>query len=853
MSTETQEITAAIKPDWSRRFEISLYVTVVGALLVTAFYAPGLIRFWPFSVTEIVHRIAPLFLISLFIAHGLEVFVTAVCAAKEQYSRDTAMSSAGIRFLGAAVLVLELTGCGGGATSIPSINPPNAPTQTAFGVLGNGAVSAIVPHGGVTYIGGNFDELAAITGAFARLDAVTAKRIAPLAETQGGEVRTSVPDGNGGFYIGGTFIIVGGNTRSKIAHILANGSVDANFNPALPLQDAVVNALAISGDGSTLYVGGGFDFIGGQTRHNLAAVNAVNGTVTNFNPAGLGTDGQVFALEVSGTQVYVGGQFAHLGGQMRNGLAKVAGTTGGDLGWIPNPTLGAGGGVIFAIKVSGDSVYAGGVFTSIGGQQRTNLAKLSATTGAADAGFAPNPNDVVMALAVSATTVYVGGAFNNISGQARPLLARLDAATGALNPFNAQLVPTDGVRALAITGGDLYVGGFLTQVGGQPRSALAKVDSTSGALRAFDAGVGDFDPVASVKTIAVNGTRVYVGGDIGFVNRVTRHGIAALDANGIPTAFNPDAGPGGPNTFNDVSAIAVTNNAIYLGGNFTTMGGQPRNRIAKVSFDGTLDPNFNPNATGGNIPGVDAIVVTGSDVYVGGDFSTIGGQPRLDLAKLNPATGLVDGGRQSFDPDPLDGINPSRVRALAVSGDAVYVGGDLTTIRGQSRNKLAKISGTTGDVDVQFDAHVSGGSNVGPDIFGIVLARSTLFVVGDFSSIGGAARNNVAALNPPTGAEVTGFNPNVTGGQRPQVFAIVVTDDEVYIGGSFLAVRGQSQGQTARRSKTAALTPCTPRIRALPGEGLALAVANSTLYAGGLFFEMDGRPRMKYAQFTEMQ
>ena len=76
MSTVTQEI-IAIKPDWSRRFEISLYLIVVGALLVTAFYAPGLIRFWPFSVMEIGHRIAPLFLISLFIERGLEVFVTA--------------------------------------------------------------------------------------------------------------------------------------------------------------------------------------------------------------------------------------------------------------------------------------------------------------------------------------------------------------------------------------------------------------------------------------------------------------------------------------------------------------------------------------------------------------------------------------------------------------------------------------------------------------------------------------------------------------------------------------------------------------------------------------------------------
>jgi hypothetical protein len=76
MSTVTQEI-IAIKPDWSRRFEISLYLTVVGALLVTALYAPGVIRFWPFSVMEIVHRIAPLFLIALFIERCLEVFVTA--------------------------------------------------------------------------------------------------------------------------------------------------------------------------------------------------------------------------------------------------------------------------------------------------------------------------------------------------------------------------------------------------------------------------------------------------------------------------------------------------------------------------------------------------------------------------------------------------------------------------------------------------------------------------------------------------------------------------------------------------------------------------------------------------------
>ncbi len=736
-----------------------------------------------------------------------------------------------------------------GRTVGAALAPSVVPMQSAFSMLGNGGIGVIVPHDNVTYIGGNFDELAAITGAFSRLDAVSARRIAPLVETQGGEVRASVPDGAGGFYIGGTFNRVGGVARARIAHILADGSLDPNFNPGVPGQNSAVNALAVSSDSSLVYVGGAFDLIGGQVRHNLAAVQAGTGTVTSFDPAGLGTDGQVFALEVAGTQVYVGGQFQKLGGQVRNGLAKVEATTGGDLGWSPNPTFNGGGGLIFAIEASGDSVYVGGVFTAVGGEPRTHLARVSASSGAAIPGFAPNPDDAVFSLALSGSRLYAGGDFNTITGLSRPALAQLDAGTGALSRFDADLPATDSVRAIALSGTGLFAGGFLTSAGGQARTALAKVDASTGALHPFDASIGDFDATVSVKTLSVVGTSVYVGGDLSFVNKVTRHGIAALDSDGVPTAFNPDAGPSG--TFNDVSAIAIRDNAIYLGGNFTTLGGQPRNRIAKVRLDGSLDPNFNPNATGGNIPGIDAIVVTSTDVYVGGDFSSIGGQPRIDLAKLNPTTGLVDGGRQSFDPDPLNGIDPSRVRALVVNGDAVYVAGDFTTIGGQSRAKLAKISGTTGDADVQFNANVSGGSTVGPGVFDVELANSTLYVAGDFSSIGGAARNNVATLNPLTGAEVTGFNPNVTGGTRPQVHEIVVTTDEVYIGGSFTQVGGQPQGQIARLSKTGTLTPFDPKVSDQPGAVLALAISNTMLYTGGLFYEMDGRPRLAYAQFAQ--
>jgi hypothetical protein len=76
MSTVTEGI-GQFKPAGSKPVQILMYVTLVGALAGTAFYAPGLIRFWPFSAAEFVPRFFPLFLISLFIERAIEVFVSA--------------------------------------------------------------------------------------------------------------------------------------------------------------------------------------------------------------------------------------------------------------------------------------------------------------------------------------------------------------------------------------------------------------------------------------------------------------------------------------------------------------------------------------------------------------------------------------------------------------------------------------------------------------------------------------------------------------------------------------------------------------------------------------------------------
>ena len=99
-----------------------------------------------------------------------------------------------------------------------------------------------------------------------------------------------------------------------------------------------------------------------------------------------------------------------------------------------------------------------------------------------------------------------------------------------------------------------------------------------------------------------------------------------------------------------VTALAVqADGKIVVGGWFTTLGGQPRNYIGRLNADGTLDTTFNPGADGY----VSALAVQeDGKIVVGGDFTTLGGQTRHAIGRLN-ADGTLD---TTFNP----GGGPSR-------------------------------------------------------------------------------------------------------------------------------------------------------------------------------------------------
>ena len=128
-------------------------------------------------------------------------------------------------------------------------------------------------------------------------------------------------------------------------------------------------------------------------------------------------------------------------------------------------------------------------------------------------------------------------------------------------------------------------------------------------------------------------------------------------------------------------------------------------------------------------------------ILVGGFFTSIGGQPRNHIARLDPTTGLAD----SFDPNA-----DSEVFSIAVQADGkILAGGDFTaSIGGQTRNRIARLDPTTGLAD-SFDPNAKARDPAVASI--VVQADGKILVGGFFLSIGGQTRNSIARLDPTTG------------------------------------------------------------------------------------------------------
>ncbi len=691
----------------------------------------------------------------------------------------------------------------------------------------DGPVRALTVISNTVYLGGDFTYVGPATGGFGMLDPASGTALGRFPWVDG-SVYSAVPDNAGGWFIAGDFTSVGEVLRANIAHLLADNSVDPSWAPAVsgsietlltsgdmlylggeftkingqtrnriaalvrttgeltawnPNANQLVNALVASG--SNIYAGGNFSTIGGKSRTRLACLDTETGLATDWSP---GANNAVSCLALSGSTLYVGGSFTTAGTKPRNRLAAFDLTSNVALNWNPNA-----GAPVNALTVVGNTVYVGGQFVTISGQNRKYLAALDAATGMATA-WDPSPNAQVTTLTAAGSYLFAGGAFLSIGGQSRNSVARFDSKSGELNSWSPRLskllqdqAPTSSL--LVGTEGSLLVAGNFASLGGVTRTNLAALDTVTGEAR-------EWNPNANgpVTALTADATQVYVGGTFTAVGGVPRARLAAIHpTTGLPTDWIADVT--GRSTIGLFALLAGPADRLFVGGNFTNIAGQARNSIAALSRVTAQVLPWNPNAQASaerNSASVRALVVTDQAIYAGGDFVTIGGESRTRLAALDP----VEGTALAWSPTADNTVN-----TLALFETNLYVGGLFDNVGGMPRSHIAALDIATGTPS-PWNPEAGGGT--GTQVRSMLVAGSSVYAVGQFSQLGGEFRNRVAGVNLASG-QAHNWNPNLDG----QVHVVGRTPEMVFVGGDFTSIGGQALAYFAAFSALPSFVPGT--------------------------------------------
>jgi len=258
-----------------------------------------------------------------------------------------------------------------------------------------------------------------------------------------------------------------------------------------------VYAIAISG--SDVYVGGRFDTAGGVPANGIAKWDG-----SSWSALGSGVDVEVSAIAISGSDVYVGGLFFNAGGVPANNIAKWDGSSWSALGsgvstnGIPH---------VYAIGISGSDVYAGGEFTTAGGVPANGIAKWDGSSWSALGSGLSGTRPYVNAIAISGSDVYASGSFTTAGGLSANNVARWDGSTWSALGSGVDRYAKD----IAISGSDVYVAGLFATAGGVPANNIARWDGSS--WSALGSGVNAPSPSSPTSwAIAAGGSDVYVGG-----------------------------------------------------------------------------------------------------------------------------------------------------------------------------------------------------------------------------------------------------------------------------------------------------------------------------------------------------
>ncbi|MBU1419706.1 MAG: hypothetical protein KKI15_14555, partial [Proteobacteria bacterium] len=356
-------------------------------------------------------------------------------------------------------------------------------------------------------------------------------------------------------------------------------------------------------------------------------------------------------------KVLVAGWFETVNGVSRRGIARLNGNGSLDLSYNP------GSGIDNEIKAislqADDRAILAGNFEIVNGVSKENLARLN-LDGSVDTSFTASADSPVWAMDISGDMITIGGQFSVVNSVGMKNVARLNADGSLNSSFNSYIGVTSGsgshwVRAVATiptiidifgTRADkVLVGGDFTSFDYSSYNRLVRLTSTGAVDTSFSIGTG-FNDYSVVTSLAVQPDGNYlVGGTFTNFNGTPRFGIARLLSTGaLDTSFNCVVSGG----YREVDSIALQEDGrIVIGGNFTTVNGVARMNVARLNPDGSLDMDFNPGA--GADDTVKTAISTGQgQILLGGFFTSVNGEDRAHVARFNGDPSMAGGAANPY-------------------------------------------------------------------------------------------------------------------------------------------------------------------------------------------------------------
>jgi hypothetical protein len=678
-------------------------------------------------------------------------------------------------------------------------------------------------------------------------------------------------------YVAGTFSAAGTNAIQS----LARWDGEKWHAVGDPLNGPVT-CLAVQN--TNLIVGGQFTMAGSVAATNIArwtgqGWEALGSGLSESPGFGSGVYGAtVWSLAVSENKVYAGGTFDSAGGIGVKCVAMWNGTNWSSLGTGVDSEIGDPEGsydptVVWALTLYGQDLYAGGVFIKAGGESATNIARWDGTqwspldsgVSGGDVGFMVNGeirSGWVNSVALDGDRLYAGGQFTNAGS-----LHVNNFAIWTANGWENAKRDFDGPPAKILPSGkQIYLGGSFTSSRHRRLNNIAWGNTKIW----VPVGRGVNNSVLALSKID---NRLYAGGDFDIAGKMNASSIAMWNGK----KWSP-LGSGKGNTIVDQSsypgliAAAIGSN-FYVAGEFRKAGEKKVQNIAK--WNGT-----NWSGLGSGVPGqITQMTTVGSNLYVAGDFVfpkigarniarwngkkwsalnkpfvgaqidriTAGGTDLFVQAFTNSAYGEPlqiykwDGKQWTSIPAP-EFVNLS-INYWVANADNLYLAGSYSP---DFSSSIIRWDGTNWSVlEADFE-----GSYGGASIVTMAVKDNELYVGGAFEKIRGQTITNLARWDGTNWSDVG----NAFDNRESYIYSMISAGDSFYIAGSFNRAGGIAANNIARwdgqnwHSLGSGLTdPVSYNSIYIP----SLAVSGNKVCAVGNFTHAGGKPSHHFAIWTE--